>query len=831
MRFGFVLISLIVSTLCYGEQRLKWNALPELPSTLGVAGPFTGIHEDTLIVAGGANFPEPVWENDKVWHDQIYTLSMSEKDSSWITVAQLPRPLGYGACVSLPTGVLCVGGNDANSVYDEVFLIKRDGSIENWQALPEPNVYGVAAILGDYVYLLGGTTGLELRTASDAVYRLNWKSGKQAKWEKFESLPGGGLAFASVVAQHNGQTDCLYLLGGRYENQDGKAVYTDRVYELNPEQPNARWRKRASMPKPFAAGTASALGQSHIITLSGDDGSLFGRADELKDDHPGFSKESYLYHTITDTWVSGGQLESNQVTTHAVTRGDDIYLASGELRPRVRSKKVWHLTPVELQDAGFSKWNWVAIIAYLGAVMGIGFFFSRRNKDTDDFFRGGQRIPGWVAGLSIFATLLSSITFVATPARAFATDWSFMLINAGILICAPFIVFVVLPYFRKINATSAYEYLEQRFNLAIRLFASLSFILFQIGRMAIVMYLPALALAAITPLSLSWCIIIMGLMSIIYCSLGGLEAVVWTDALQAIVLLGGAFISFGLILSSLEGGWSEYTRVGLAYTKFRLADFDWSQRSYMVASFWVVLISGIGQSLIPYSSDQAVVQRYVSTSTEAKARSAIWLNAAMALVGTLLFFGLGTALYVFYKSNPALLDPSFKTDSIFPLFISRELPVGIAGIVIAAIFAAAQSTISTSMNSTSTAIVTDFFRRLGWRASESSYLKLARGFTVLLGVMGTAFALVLAIGNIESVWKTFMMVIGFVMGPLCGVFLLGMLTKSANSVGAIAGAISGVSALVATKYLTPASGLLYAPIGILVTFAVGWVASRFLKYR
>ena len=807
-------------------EPLEWKALPPLPSELGVAGPFSGVHRDKLIVAGGANFPAPVWESAKVWHDKVYALPLGNENASWQIAGKLPRPIGYGACVSVPEGIVCIGGNDAARVYADVFLLKWTGEAagaEELPPLPEPLCNGAAALLDGEIYVAGGTTGPGLDTARRNLWRLDWSKRGNAgefRWETLPGWPGPERAFNMIATQNNGRDDCLYVIGGRRLDENGQTEFLGDVYEFNPRRADSPWRRRADLPRPRAAGTAVPIGQSHIFVLAGADGSLFATADQLKDRHPGFPKKILAYHTITDTWIEAGDMPANQVTTHATTWGDRILLASGEVRPRVRTRQVWQIEPRKT-PATFAAVNWVAIVLYLGTIMGIGFFFARRNKNTDDFFRGGQRVPGWVAGLSIFATMLSSITFVALPARAFATDWIFIVINAGIIVCAPLVVFRIIPYFRRINVTSAYEYLEQRFNLAIRLFASASFILFQIGRMAIVMYLPALALAAITPLSLEGCILVMGLMSIIYCTMGGLEAVVWTDALQAIVLIGGAFLSFGIMVAGLDGGFGELSAIAAADHKLRWADFDWSATSHMTTAFWVMVLAGLGSTIIPYSSDQAVVQRYVSTPTEQKARSAVWLNTAMSTVATVLFFGLGTALYAFYKSRPEALDPTFKTDSIFPLFISRELPVGVAGIVVAAVFAAAQSTISTSMNSTATAIVTDFFRRLGWRSSERGYLRLARLLTVILGGLGTLFALMLSWADIESAWKTFLTVIGFVMGPLCGIFLLGMFTRAGNSRGAVAGAVAGVAALVSVKYLTQTNGLLYAPIGIAVSFGVG----------
>tara|TARA_R110002096_G_scaffold26518_21_gene81828 strand:- start:3582 stop:6107 length:2526 start_codon:yes stop_codon:yes gene_type:complete len=834
MPVAWILVLLAFSARA--EHPLEWSALPEIPSELGVAGPFSGVQGDQLLVAGGANFPEPVWENGKVWHDTIYALALGDESAVWRRVGKLPRPLAYGACVSVPEGVICIGGNDAEQVSAEVFLLSLDGEaakVTELPSLPQSLCFGAAARLGNVIYVAGGTTDFGLETAQNNLWRLDWSMRGDADafgWESLESWPGPARAFNSLVAQNNGRADCLYLLGGRHLDESGETRFLDDVYEFNPLRADQPWRTRASLPRPQAAGTAVAIGQSHLFTLGGADGALFAQSDELKDEHPGFPRTSFAYHTITDTWIEAGEMPQNQVTTHAVQWGDRVVLASGEIRPRVRTRAVWLIEPRKA-TATFAAGNWVAIVLYLGGVMGIGVFFSRRNKDTNDFFRGGQRIPAWVAGLSIFATLLSSITFIALPARAFATDWVYVLINAGILICAPLVVFRIIPFFREINATSAYEYLERRFNLAIRLFASASFVLFQIGRMAIVMYLPALALAAITPLSLEGCILVMGILSIAYCTLGGLEAVVWTDAVQAIVLIGGALLSFGIMVSGLDGGWGELRAVAMEDQKLRWADFDWSTTSYMTSAFWVIVLGGLGSSIIPYSSDQAVVQRYVSTPTQEKAQSAVWLNAAMSGFATILFFALGTALYAFYKSRPEAIDPTFKTDSIFPLFISRELPVGIAGIVIAAVFAAAQSTISTSMNSTSTAIVTDFFRRFGWKGTEKAYLKLARILTVVLGGFGTLFALILAWGDIESAWKTFLTIIGFVMGPLCGIFLLGMFTKRGNAKGAILGAALGVGILIWARYFTPMSGLLYAPLGIATAFAGGIIGSMALRDR
>ena len=829
-RLTHALFALTVLLVCVVERTgaaggLQWSELAQLPPPpgedrhLGVAGPFAGIHNDALMIAGGANFPQPVWETDKVWHDEIYVLvrDPSSADSyRWVTGQQLPRAIAYGGSATTGHGVVCIGGNDAEQTYADVFLMKWDPQrqkveFEDLPDLPSPCAYSSAAVIGDTVYVAGGTTGPDLETAQRNFWSLDMSQrngGDRLQWQQLPAWPGPERGFAIAVAQHNGIHECVYVISGRRNNDEaaesepkapGTVEFLTDVYEFNPsrfraeaydrasgayQDPISPWRQRADVPRCVMAGTAIAVGQSHVMVLGGADGSLFHQADALGDDHPGFPKKALSYHTITDTWVEAGAMPANHVTTAALRWGTDtvndpIIVPTGEVRPRVRSPIVWQVRP-ERSSGQFGAVDFSVIVVYLTSLIGVGIFFSFRNKDSDDFFRGGQRVPWFVAGLSIFATMLSSITFVAVPAKAYATDWVYFLVNMTAIAITPAVVLLFLPFFRKIDATSAYEYLEKRFNRAARLFASASFVLFQIGRMAVVMYLPALALAAITPLSEIQCILIMGVLSIVYCTLGGLEAVVWTDALQTFVLLGGALFSLGVILTHIDGGLTDAISTAVAHEKLHMVDWDFSAGSFATTALWVVLLGGIGQSLVPYTSDMAVVQRYMSVSDEARARKAIWTNAVAIFPASMLFFGVGTALFVFYSNHPERLDPTFKTDAIFPLFIARELPVGIAGLVVAGIFAAAQSTISTSMNSTATALVTDFVRPYQRAGAKRNYLLLGRVLTVAMGILGTWLAITFATSDIKSLWDQFMKILGLFGGAMCGLFCLGIFTTRTN---------------------------------------------------
>ncbi|MEN6384463.1 MAG: sodium/solute symporter [Phycisphaerales bacterium] len=810
----------------------NWSQMPSLSAfygqtePLGAAGVFAGVHNDALIIAGGANFAKPYEQTVKQWHDDVFVLEKNSKQ--WLTGFKLDIPIAYGASVSTKYGVVCIGGNDENQSYADVFLLKWDGKEKkiiksNLPSLPLACSHTSAAVIGDTVYIAGGQQGTNLSTAMKNFWSLDLSKipePNNLNWKQLPEFPGQRRAFNITAAQHNGKEYCVYVIGGRYQENadDANWIAHNDIYEFSPSK--SVWKKCSDLPYPVHAVCGIDAGQSHIL--------IFGTALKSQTDNTYslgcFNRDVLAYHTITDTVIKAGQMPISQVTTTAVKWHGGIIIPSGEICPRIRTPQIWK---AELQplNSNFGVVNFTTLGIYLLGIIAVGVYFAGRNKTTDDFFRGGKRIPAWAAGLSIFSTLLSSITFLAIPAKVYSADWTFITVNLIMLPIVPLILVFVVPYFRRIDATSAYEYLEKRFNIFIRLFASLSFVFFQVGRMAIVMFLPALALSTMTSLTVPQCILIMGVMSVIYCTIGGLEAVVWTEAVQSFVLLGGALLCFVIIIMSLENGFSEFFRIASANNKFHAVNWDFSSTSFYTTALWVMIIGGIGQTLVPYVSDQAIVQRYVSVATVKQVRDSFITNISASLIATILFFAIGTALYVFYKTNPQTLDPTYQNDAIFPLFISNNLPTGIAGIVVAGVFAAAQSTISTSMNSISTVVVTDFVKRFSLLKTEKAYLNLARFCTLFFGILGTALALLFASADIKSLWESFMEVLGLFGGPMCGLFLLGMFTKRVGGTAAIIGAVSGAVILFLVSRYTKVNLVLYASVGIAACVLVGYLMS------
>ncbi len=888
------------------EARLSFESLPDLPEPIGVAGPLVGIHNDVLIVAGGANFAatdDPqLWDVPKAYHDRVWVLEKTKVGGDeryvWRTDTdsfRLSNKVAYSAVVNTQYGVLCMGGQNSEGLVNRAFLLSwtLDETTKKWSLqendlgvpdLPLASTSNGASVIGDYVYLVGGQVvdSKGVQAASRIIWRmkldiLGRRHDKELNddthhWERVVSWPTEGprKMFPLVTAQHDGFTDRLYVIGGRHFPNDTDPAdlynlkfasdcwsfdpssfdnekYDEITGEYHGESP---WKRLADAPIPMTAGTAVPLGPAHVVIpafASGEALTTFlDSGQEMKDyDHPGFEKNAYAYHTITDTWTSLGEIPVAQVTTPAVRWGDEILLISGEIRPRVRSAKAWRIS-MNPRSTSFGAVNMAVVVFYLMAMLGVGVYFTFGNKTTDDYFRGGKSIPWWAAGCSIFATMLSSITYMAVPAKAFAQDWVYAMGNVLILAVAPIAIFIALPFFRRIDATSAYEYLEKRFNRAVRLIGSGSFSLFHVFRMGVVLALAALALASVTPLTPSQCVIVMGVLSIIYCTLGGIEAVIWTDTIQTFILLFGAVLCLFFALN----GASEGSFVAAVESqKFHTVNLDFGPSSFTFMAIWVVVLGGFGQNLASYTADQAVVQRYMTTADEKSAARSIWLNGFMAIPAAAIFFGMGTAFWMFYRSNPDKLDPTMAADRIMPFFISQELPIGLAGLVVAGIFAAAQSTVSTSMNSGATTIVTDFLRPFQVCKTEKGYLWSARLITLGMGILGTITGLLFVDPSIKSLFDQFIGILGMFLGVLAGLFALGATTRRANGPGSLIGAIVAILFMMCIVFaangnvvlgidfrsvfdsvgvqLYRVSGYLYAFIGISVCYIVGFVASLF----
>lgn len=470
----------------------------------------------------------------------------------------------------------------------------------------------------------------------------------------------------------------------------------------------------------------------------------------------------------------------------------------------------------------------LVIVIYFLLISGLGYYYSKRQKNTEDFFRGGQRIPFWAAGISIFGTALSPITFMAIPAKTYSTDWSYFLLNMSIFLSLPLVILLFIPYYRQKKLNTPYEYLEIRFSSIIRLLGSCCFILYQIGRIGVILFLPSIALNLVTGVDIFLCIALMGGVSLIYTLMGGIEAVIWTDVVQVFVLMGGVSLSLILIIIDIENGFSGIIEQAKIYGKFNAFDLTLSLKEPTV---WVMLFGGFFINLTTYGTDHTMVQRYLVTPTQKEAQKSLWIGALLTIPATFIFFFMGTALFVFYQINPSALNNNFiNNDAIFPWYIVSQLPGGVSGILIAAIFAAAMSSLSSSMNSGAASFSADVYDRYGF-VWHKDPLKMARWTTLCIGMMGILFALFMATADIKSLWDQFNKILGLIFGSLGGVFMLGLLTKKANTKGVLIGIVVSFTIQLIISFQQSVHLLMYAATGMISCFISGYFGSLLFKSK
>ncbi len=469
----------------------------------------------------------------------------------------------------------------------------------------------------------------------------------------------------------------------------------------------------------------------------------------------------------------------------------------------------------------FGTLNWIVLVVYLLAMLFVGMYFTRRaSKSTDAFFKAEGKIPAWAAGFSIYATTLSAITFMSTPEKSFLTDWSYAVGNISIVLIIPFLIKYYVPFFRKLKVTTAYEYLEERFNPVMRVLGSVLFMLYHIGRVAIVIYLPIIAITSVSSINPILIALFVGGLCIVYTFLGGIEGVIWSDVIQGILLLGGALLVSLLGAHLVHGGWGTVMGDAVQGKKFFSSlDFQPSE----IGRFIPIIFAGsIFNNLYQYTASQDVVQRYQTTSSMAETKKSLWTNGLLAFITIPIFYGMGTVLYSFYAHNGGV-PHGMTTSAIVPYFIVTEIPAGVAGLIVAAIFAAAQSTIASSLNAISSCFVTDIKQRFfDHKKTGLSDVNLARVIIAVSGLFSLGIAIYLLAGNASGTWDLFLTITGLFGVPVAGIFSAGIFTRAANGLSSVIGLI--VSAAVTWIVdQTSTSPFIISCLSFLVAFIVAWL--------
>jgi len=820
----FVFFTLFLA-LCQGQNVITVTKDKDMPRA--VSGHFAGIQDGKLVTWGGCNFPGiPCADGgQKVFY-----------------------PKAYGASVAVPEGTVFIGGTSESGSEAET-TFENSKSINSKFKKPLPNLPkpldNFAACYGtDRIFVAGGQSN---GIPNKDVYALDWPDGKE--WVKLCELPEAGRLQPCMAVQNAPEGKALYIFGG-YTAPSPLPVWGSASVYLHGLRLNLKtleWQETApaiieqcsmvnvqcSMgPQAIVGSCATPCGYSHILFFGGVDYDIFlsaiqGKQDSLYLRHEPawykFRQDVLVYHTITDSWTtfSGDTALARAGAALTPFEGGWFY-SGGETMPGIRSAQV---SRIELKhDTHFGFANWTVLAFYLLAMLGMGIYFMQRENGAEDFFKGGGRVPWWAAGISIYATMLSAITYMAIPAKAYATDWTYYPMLWMIPLVGFPVIWYYLPYFRRSKAASAYAILEERFNAATRLMASALFCVFMVARMALVLYLPSLALTAVTGIDIYLCIVLMGLVTIIYCTMGGVEAVIWGDVVQGCILVGGAIFAALYLWSNTEGGFSGAWQMAVDNDKMRLFVWSWDYRR---VTFWVAILGGgIANNLISYTSDQTVIQRYMTTKDEKSAGRSILVNGFMSVFISVAFYFIGTGLYTFYKTHPQSLDITMQQgDAIFPFFMMSQMPAGIAGLLIAAIFAATMSTISSNINSVSTAFSVDFIQRFRPSIKDAALLRVARWTCIVSGLIGLGIALLMATWDITSLLDYFNTILGLLTSGLGGLFVMAVFIPRIKGWSALTGFIAGEVVVLLMYLFTDANFFLFGATGIVISVLVALACS------
>lgn len=641
-----------------------------------------------------------------------------------------------------------------------------------------------AAANADNVYVAG------IDASGQALLLSLESTATKPEWKRSAGWPGNALP-TSLVAQTSAVFVTVPAAGG------------ERILRWAAD---SGWQDKGLVSGRVVPGSARAIGQAHVIYLVADGAG----APQMK-----------TFQTITGSWATLPDSRAVGVVATGAF-GNGVLWA----RPGADGRSIeFESTQIESGKLLLRWLDWIVIVVYLVAMIGIGLYFYLREKrgSTSDFFVGGRSIPFWAAGISLYATNVSSISFIAIPAKAFETNWQYLTNNLIAVLGLVFVAIWIVPLLRRLDLMSVFSYLETRFHPAIRMLASALCIAMQVGaRMSVILFLPSLAIATITGIDVAWSILIMGVFTIIYTTLGGMKAVIWTDFVQVFVMFGGAIFAIGFIIYSLNGGMPEFIGTAMAENKTKLFDFSFDLTK---ATVWGFIFLVLFDVVLTFPKDQVLMQRVLSTKSDKEAGRSVWTFAAIMIPGGFFFYMIGTALYVYYKSHPERMDPTLSIDATFPLFIAAELPMGVTGLIIAGIFAAAMSTLSSIINSVSTLASVDFYEKLAKNPTPKKSVLFAEIMGVLVGLSGIGLALLLSRFDIHSLFDVSIELAGLLGGGFAGAYTLGMFTRRANSQGVAIGiaASIGLTLLIWSFHLV--HPYFYLAISIMLCIVIGYLAS------
>ncbi|WP_237723599.1 sodium:solute symporter [Stenotrophomonas acidaminiphila] len=712
--------------------------------------------------------------------DRAWALSADGK--AWQPLALAPAAatddIRMAVAAAGQTWLLRGGSGDRSDRLQGVRLQGGTLATGRTLALPAPLGQAQATALGDVLYVAG--------TGADGAMHLyrHALAAEGGSWQAQPAWPGAGRLVAL-----QGQKGGLYAVIG---DATGDALWRWTA--------DRGWQQAPAPGGHILPGSLRALGQAHLLMLVREAGDVSLRT----------------FHTITSAWATLDAAEAPPPVQIAA-RGNGLAWTGADGGV--------HYAEVQGGKHLLGWLDWSVIVIYLAGMIGIGVYFYLKDQTASEseFFVGGRSIPFWAAGISLYATNTSSISFIAIPAKAYETNWQYLTNNLVAVLGLMFVAVWIVPLLRRLDLMSVFSYLETRFHPAIRMLASALAIAMQVGsRLSVILFLPALAIATITGIDVVWSILIMGIFTIIYTVMGGMRAVVWTDFVQVFVKMGGAIFAIGFIVWTLGADFDGIREAAMAEHKTKLLDFSFDLTK---ATVWGFIFLVVFDVVLTFPKDQVLMQRTLATKSDKEAGRSIWIFAAIMIPGGFIFYSIGTALWMYYKHNPGRLDPLLPIDATFPLFIAAELPPGVTGLIIAGIFAAAMSTLSSIINSVATLLSVDFYDKLAKNPTERGSVRFAEIMTVVVGLAGMGLALVLSRYDIHSLFDVSIELAGLLGGGFAGAYTLGMFTRRANSPGVAIGIAGSIALTLLAWSFDLVHPYFYLGISILLCIVIGYLAS------
>jgi SSS family transporter len=774
------------------------NAVDIEPTYTVLAAEMPYVAEGMIVTQVGGEFLAIGGVQDDDW---LSSGSVYHEDRETWETFDLPFAVRDAASTSDLNRAWVVGGQNPDGLSREAWqLSPGSDSFLSVEALPDlpVDVHSPAVItFNEYLYLAAEDDG-----SGNVLLRLNLRA-VDSGWE---ALPLWSDTFLRNPL-FGVQNDALFVSG---QQPDGTG---SPVYRLGDVR-ETEWTSRAPAPVVLNPANGVPSGHSNLLFIHAS-----GGTDETQHSH-----SIITYNVITDTWTTVGSTGGRYEAYFFENIRNRNFLAG------IRSDGTGTLSEVSVGMAArpFGFIDYSIILIYILALVAMGFYFSRREKGSNDYFVGGRKVPWWAVGVSLYATGTSAISFMAISGRTYSTNWLYFTSIFFGLMLAAIVALILVPLIRKLNIVSTYEYLELRFHVSVRLIGSLILIFTQLGsRMSVVLFLPALALSKVTGISVVESVIAMGIIATLYTYMGGIKAVIWTDVVQVIILLGGAFFCLFYVVAKIDGGFVGFISIANEYDKMQI--FDW-RLTLEAATVWVFFLAAFA-GIMTIPNDQVMMQRVLSTRDEKAASRSIWTLTLITIPGNLVFFALGTALWVFYANFPERMDPSLQFDATFPHFVAHEFPVGIAGLVISALFAASMSTLDSGMNSVATVFSVDFYKRFKKSATDDQVLRVARLVTLLSGAFATIMALILTRYSLPSLWDTMILLTGLIGGGFGGVFALGMFTRRANAIGAVTGVLASLVTALSAQAFTNVHVFMILPIAVFTVVTVGYFVSWLTPYH